>query len=53
MGSVCRLNSNLRDWCAVLDEILSGETSDNLEKLYSRNARRLYRLTSLSDQASP
>ena len=50
---VCRLNSTLRDWCTVLDEILSGETTDNLEKLYSRNARRLYRLTSLSGRASP
>jgi predicted TIM-barrel fold metal-dependent hydrolase len=42
---VCTLTSNLHQWVEILDEILISESHENLEKLFSSNARRVYQLT--------
>lgn len=41
---VSTLNGSLLAWSEALDEILSEENTDNLTKLYSSNAQRIYRL---------
>jgi predicted TIM-barrel fold metal-dependent hydrolase len=41
---VSTLNGTLLAWSDALDEILSEENTDNLTKLYSSNAQRIYRL---------
>ncbi len=41
---VCTLNSTLLDWCKTLDTILANESAANLQKLYRKNAQKVYRL---------
>lgn len=45
---VCNLTAGLPTWNSLLDEILSGCTTEQLTALYQRNAARVYRLNSLS-----
>jgi predicted TIM-barrel fold metal-dependent hydrolase len=42
---VCNLTASLPTWSSILDEILIGESQDNLAKLFAVNARRLYRIS--------
>lgn len=41
---VCNLTASLPTWSSLLDEILQGESADNLRKLFGSNARRIYQL---------
>ena len=41
---VCTLACSLRRWLEVLDEITSGCSRDERERLFSRNARKVYRI---------
>lgn len=41
---VCNLTSSLRQWVEVIREIVAGEDATNQYKLFSGNARRIYRL---------
>lgn len=41
---VCSLGGTLQQWTSLTGEILAGETGENWEKLYTLNARRLYKL---------
>lgn len=41
---VCTLNGNLSSWCNALDEILSNESTQNCQRLYSENAKKIYNL---------
>lgn len=42
---VCTLTSNLGTWMAVTQELLRGVAADDVHKLASRNARRIYHLS--------
>lgn len=41
---VCALNGSLRSWCEAIDAILAGETLENRGKLFTQNAKYIYRL---------
>lgn len=41
---VCTLAGTLPQWTSLIGEILAGETRENREKLFTLNARRLYKL---------
>ena len=41
---VCTLGGTLRQWTSLTGQILAGETEENREKLFTLNARRLYKL---------
>lgn len=41
---VCTLNGTFVSWCAALDDILSGESESNRERLLVTNAQRIYHL---------
>jgi predicted TIM-barrel fold metal-dependent hydrolase len=41
---VCNTTSTLGRWVEIIKEIVSDESADNQEKLFSKNAERIYRL---------
>lgn len=41
---VCNLTASLPTWTELLNQILEGESENNLERLFAKNARRIYSL---------
>ena len=42
---VCNLTSSLARWVEIIKEIVAAESTERQEKLFARNAERIYRLT--------
>lgn len=41
---VCNLTASLPTWTELLNQILEGESENNLERLFAKNTRRIYNL---------